>query len=96
MDSLVRFSEINQSKPFEFHLKLSNQKVSELIKRLDVLNIKKVSLVGSLSPLSIDEWSLKAELKATVKQKCVISFKIANLKSKKNNRGGITKCCYSA
>ena len=75
MDSLLRFSELNQSKPFEFHLRLSNQKISELIKRLDVLNIKKVSLVGSLSPLSIDEWSLKAVLKATVKQKCVISFK---------------------
>ena len=75
MDSLLRFSELNQSKPFGFHLRLSNQKVSELIKRLDVLNIKKVSLVGSLSPLSIDEWSLKAVLKATVKQKCVISLK---------------------
>jgi len=75
MDSLLRFSELNQSKPFEFDLRLSNQKMSELIKRLDVLNIKKVSLVGSLSSLSIDEWSLKAVLKATVKQKCVISFK---------------------
>ena len=74
MDSLVRFSEINQSKPFEFHLKLSNQKVAELIKRLDLLHIKKVSLVGRLSPISINEWSLKAEIKATVKQKCVISL----------------------
>ena len=75
MDSLVRFSELNQSKPFGFDLRLSNQEVSELIKRLDVLNIKKVSLVGSLSPLSSDKWSLKAVLKATVKQKCVISLK---------------------
>ena len=75
MDSLVRFSEINQSKPFEFNLMLSNQKVSELIERLDLLNIKKVSLVGILSPISINEWQLKAELRATVKQKCVISFK---------------------
>ena len=75
MDSLVRFSEINQSKPFDFHLMLSNQKVAELVKRLDLLSIKKVSLVGILSPLSINEWSLKAELRATVKQKCVISFK---------------------
>ena len=75
MDSLVRFSEINQSKPFDFHLMPSNQKVAELVNRLDLLSIKKVSLVGILSPLSIDEWSLKAELRATVKQKCVISFK---------------------
>ena len=75
MDSLLRFSEINQSKPFEFHLMLSNQKVSELIERLDLLNIKKVSLVGILSPISFNEWRLKAELRATVKQKCVISFK---------------------
>ena len=75
MDSLVRFSEINQSKPLEFHLMLSNQKVSELIKRLDLMNIKKVSLKGILSPISKNEWRLKAELKATVKQKCVISFK---------------------
>ena len=75
MDSLVRFSEINQSKPFDFNLTLSNQKVAELIKRLDLLSIKKVSLVGILSPLGVDIWSLKAELRATVKQKCVISFK---------------------
>ena len=75
MDSLVRFSEINQSKPFEFHLKLSNQKTSELIERLDLLNIKKISFMGKLYPLSLNEWNLKAELRATVKQKCVISFK---------------------
>ena len=75
MDSLVHFSKINQSKPFDFHLMLSNQKVAELVKRLDLLSIKKVSLVGQLSPLSINEWSLKAKLRATVKQKCVISFK---------------------
>tara|TARA_B100000925_G_scaffold274280_1_gene239641 strand:- start:669 stop:1214 length:546 start_codon:yes stop_codon:yes gene_type:complete len=75
MDSLVRFSEINQSKPFDFNLTLSNQKVAELIKRLDLLSIKKVSLVGILSPLGVDIWSLKAELRATVKQKCVISLK---------------------
>ena len=75
MDSLVRFSKINQSKPFDFHLILSNQKIAELVKHLDLLSIKKVSLVGKLSPLSINEWSLKAELRATVKQKCVISFK---------------------
>ena len=75
MDSLVRFSEINQSKPFEFHLKLSNQKASELIERLDLLNIKKISFMGKLYPLSLNEWGLKAELRATVKQKCVISFK---------------------
>ena len=75
MVSLVRFSEINQSKPFDFHLMLSNEKVAELVKRLDLLSIKKVSLVGVLSPLGINEWSLKAELRATVKQKCVISFK---------------------
>jgi len=75
MDSLVRFSEINQSKPFDFHLTLSNNKVAELVKHLDLLSIKKVSLVGKLSPLSIDKWSLEAELRATVIQKCVISFK---------------------
>ena len=75
MDSLVRFSEINQSKPFEFHFILSSQKISELIERLDLLNIKKVSLAGILSPISINEWRLKAELRATVKQKCVVSFK---------------------
>ena len=75
MDSLVRFSEINQSKPFEFNLTLSNQKASELVERLDLLRIKKISFMGKLYPLSLNEWSLKAELRATVKQKCVISFK---------------------
>ena len=75
MDSRLRLSEINQSKPFEFHLILSSDAVSELSRRLDLLNIKKVSLTGKLSPLSLNEWILKAELRATVRQKCVISFK---------------------
>jgi len=75
MDSLVRFSEINQSKPFKFHLTLSKLKISDLIKRLNLLNIKKVSLTGVLSPLSLDKWNLQAELRASVKQKCVITFK---------------------
>ena len=75
MDSLVRFSEINQSKPFDFHLILSSKENSELTKRLDLFNIKKVSFKGILYPQSLDKWSLKAELRATVKQKCVITFK---------------------
>ncbi len=75
MDSLMRFSELNQSKPLDFNLILSNQKVEDLVKRLDLLSINQVSLAGILSPLSIDKWSLTAELRATVKQKCVISFK---------------------
>ena len=58
MDSLVRFSELNQSTPFEFHFMLSKQKVSDLIKRLDLLDLKKVSLFGVLSPISINDWSL--------------------------------------
>ncbi len=75
MDSLVRFSEINQSKSFEFHLTLQGEKVCELIERLDVLNIKKISLVGNLTLLSKNKWDLKAELRATVRQKCVITLK---------------------
>ena len=75
MDSLVRFSEIDGSKPFKFHLTFSRQKISELIKRLDLLSINKVSFKGEIFPLRLNEWGLKAELRATAKQKCVISFK---------------------
>ena len=75
MDSVIRFSEINQAKSFVFNLTLSSEKAINLIARLDLINLKKVSLVGKLSPLSSKEWSLKAELRATVKQRCVISFK---------------------
>ena len=87
METLVRFSEINRTKTFEFHLTLSSKKISELVKRLDLLNIKKVSLRGKLSPLSLNEWSLKAELRATVKQKCVITFKpVQTIVNQKINR----------
>jgi uncharacterized metal-binding protein YceD (DUF177 family) len=72
---VIRFSEINQTRSFDFHLILSREKVYKLIKRLDLINLKKVSLLGKLTPLSAKEWSLKAELRATVKQKCVITFK---------------------
>ena len=74
MDSVIRFSDINQTKSFELNLTLSSEKVSKLISRLDLVNLRKVSLIGKLSPLSSKEWSLKAELRATVKQRCVISF----------------------
>ena len=75
MDSVIRFAEINKAKSFEFNLTLSREKVSDLITRLDLINLKKVSLLGKLSPSSSKEWGLKAELRATVKQKCVITFK---------------------
>ena len=75
MDSLVRFSEINQAKTFKFHLPLSKEQILTLMSRLDLLSLKKVSLTGHLSPLDKDKWTLKAELKATVKQKCVITLK---------------------
>ena len=75
MGSVIRFSEINQAKSLEFNLTLSTEKISKLITRLDLINLKKVYLFGKLSPLSSKEWSLKAELRATVNQKCVITFK---------------------
>ena len=73
MNSVVRLSEINQSKQFEFNLILSNKRISDLVKRLDVLKIKKLSFLGTLSSISLNEWKLKAELRATVKQRCVVS-----------------------
>ena len=59
------------------HLRILDKVVRLLLalRKLYLLSIKKVSLVGKLSPLSLNEWSLKAQLRATVKQKCVISFK---------------------
>ena len=75
MESLVRFSEINQAKRFEFHLTLSKEQTLQLIKRLDLLSLKRVFFKGNLSPLAENRWALKAELRATVKQKCVITLK---------------------
>ena len=75
MDSLVRLSKINQAKTFEFHLTLSKEQSLQLLKRLDLLSLKKVSFMGNLSPLAEDRWALEAELRATVKQKCVITLK---------------------
>ena len=75
MDSLVRFSEINQAKTFEFHLSFSKEQILQLANRLDLLSLKKVSFKGSLSPFAENRWALKAELRATVKQKCVITLK---------------------
>ena len=60
MDSLVRFSEINQAKTFEFNLTLSKEQNLQLIKRLDLLSLKKVSFMGNLSPLAEDRWTLEA------------------------------------
>ena len=57
MDSVIRFSEINQAKSLEFNLTLSTEKISKLITRLDLINLKKVYLFGKLSPLSSKEWS---------------------------------------
>ena len=87
MDSLVRFSETNQAKTFEFNLTLSKEQNLQLIKRLDLLSLKKVSFMGNLSPLAEDRWALEAELRATVKQKCVITLKpVQTIVSEKVNR----------
>ena len=87
MESLVRFSEINQAKTFKFHLPLSKEQTLTLKSRLDLLSLKKVSLTGYLSPLDKDKWTLKAEIKATVKQKCVITLKpVQTIVNEKVNR----------
>ena len=85
MESLVRFSEINQTKIFEFHLTLSSKKVSQLVKRLDLLSIKKVSLQGKLSPLSLNEWILKA-IKSNGKTKMRYHIQTCPNNSQRNSK----------
>ena len=75
MASLVRFSEISQTKTFDINLIPSKEQIFQLVNRLDLLSLKKISLKGNLSPLDKNKWKLKAELKATVKQTCVITLK---------------------
>ena len=87
MNSLVRVSEINQSKAFKFNLFLTNEEISKLAKRLGLLSLRKVSLKGHLSPYNNDIWKLAAELRATVKQKCVVTLKpVQTIVNEKINR----------
>ena len=87
MESLVRLSGINQAKRIEFDLTLSKEQTLQIIKRLNLLSLKKVVFKGNLFPLAEDRWALKAELRATVKQKCVITLKpVQTLVSETVNR----------
>jgi len=70
----IPVSRLSANQSYSFSLKLSDEARTEMAKTLDLLALKKPSLIGTLKPHGADDWLLKARLGATVQQACVITL----------------------
>ena len=58
----------------QFDLKPNATERDAIAKRLGITGVKKLTFVGSLSPLGKSDWDLQARLGATVVQPCVVTL----------------------
>ncbi|WP_438991327.1 YceD family protein [Lentibacter sp.] len=70
----IPVSRLSANQSYSFSLKLSDEARAEMAKTLDLLALKKPSLIGTLKPHGADDWLLEARLGATVQQACVITL----------------------
>ena len=70
----IPVSRLSANQSYSFSLKLSDEARTEMAKTLDLLALKKPSLIGTLKPHGADDWLLEARLGATVQQACVVTL----------------------
>ena len=70
----IPVSRLSANQSYSFSLKLSDEARTEMAKTLDLLALKKPSLIGTLKPHGADDWLLQARMGATVQQACVITL----------------------
>jgi len=61
-------------KPIRFEFKLDPQNAQQLTDALDLIEVKKLSFEGVLSPLGKSDWTLEGDIGATVVQACRLSL----------------------
>ncbi|MCW1954761.1 MAG: DUF177 domain-containing protein [Roseobacter sp.] len=70
----IPVSRLSANQSYSFSLKLPDAARAEIAATLDLLALKKPSLIGTLKPHGADDWLLEARLGATVQQACVVTL----------------------
>jgi len=72
--SHLRLADLATRKPTPFELVPTAQERAAIANDLDIVGIKKLRFAGTLSPQGRKDWTLNAELGATVVQSCVVTL----------------------
>ncbi len=70
----MRLSDLATRKPTEFSLVPTADERKAVSEALGIVGVKKLRFVGALAPLGNKDWTLTAELGATVVQNCVVTL----------------------
>lgn len=69
-----RVSDLPQNRPTRFESRPGNTRLDALAKDLNLLGLRKLSLVGEITASGKTDWTLRARLGATVVQPCVVTL----------------------
>ena len=72
--SQMRLADLATRKPTTFSLMPTAEERTAVAETLGILAIKKLRFVGSIAPQGSKDWTLEADLGATVVQSCVVSL----------------------
>ncbi|KIN61273.1 DUF177 domain containing protein [Sulfitobacter noctilucae] len=73
-DTALRVSELSQTDENGFALRPEAGQMKMIADELDLLGLRKLSFQGSIRPLGATDWTLEAQLGATVTQPCVVTL----------------------
>ncbi len=73
-DAVLRVSKLSTKAPTRFERRPDAAQLSAIAAELDLLGLRKLSLVGTLEPEGRNDWRLRATLGVTVVQPCVATL----------------------
>ncbi len=74
VEPTIELKHLVQSQGITFDLFFTEALISEVIKELDLLNLRKVKFTGTILPISKVDWELSGTLGATVEQPCSLTL----------------------
>jgi len=74
VEHLLRVADLPTRKPTQFDLRPNGPELKSLAKALGITEVRKLRLLGRLSPQGKSDWRLEAMLGATVVQPCILTL----------------------
>ncbi|WP_425090449.1 YceD family protein [Tropicimonas sp. S265A] len=71
---VLRLADLPKRKPTRFHLRPAEESNRTLAQELKLTDLRKLTLVGEITPTGKADWRLSARLGATVVQPCVVTL----------------------
>ncbi|WP_083225534.1 YceD family protein [Neptunicoccus sediminis] len=70
----IPVADMPSGRSIDFDLVFDQAQLEAAQEKLDILGVQKLRLTGTLSPRGRSDWSLKADLGATITQACVVTL----------------------